>query len=222
MNKTLERVSVLTLTAAIAATFAAPAFAATVQENGHTLVKSSFTENGKPAYTPYTFAAKDPNSGVMTTFVPIYYLMQILESVPVKNTWNGHVWHLNTTFGGNLSIKGTKGKDSITLTGRTLETGVPAFALKDPNSGKVTTFFGLFYAEKLLDEQGLPSTWNGKTHVFNVKVPLPGQNRVVINTFQMQKVKPGTEVSSTTWSSQGVYGFGQTGAKATAPTSTTN
>ncbi len=207
MRKLLATLSVLS----VLATVAAPAMAAqaTVHEDGYTLVKSQFEENNKPAYTPYVFAAKDPNSGVMTTFVPIWYVMQILKAAGIKNTWNGHTLHLETDFSGVLDIKGTRGKDSITMTGKTLESGVPAFALKDPNSGKLTTFFGLFYAEKMLDEQGLPAQWNGKNHVFEVVVPGADQNRVVSNTFQMQKVPAGAEVSSTTWSSQGVSGFGQ-------------
>nr|NNM90108.1 hypothetical protein [Bacilli bacterium] len=188
-------------TIAMLASMAAPAFAAqtVVHEDGFTLTKSSIVETNKTAYTAYTFAAKDPNSGVMTTFVPIYPLMQVLKAANVRNTWNGTTWHLLTNFSGPINIHGKHGKDEITIekgmyyrTG-VIESGVPSFVLRDPSTGVKTTFFGLYYAEQVFVEHGMPASWNGKTHTF--RVVMPGKGFLVIPGGDMQKVKPGTEVS---------------------------
>jgi len=184
---------------------AAPAFASTtntVKEGSYTLTKSSVTVNDKAAYTPYVFAAKDPNSGVMTTFIPIWYIMQVMKGAGIANTWNGNSGVLTLSGkSGSLSIHGAHGHSSIVLNGKNVESGVPSFAVKDPNSGKLTTFFGLYYAEKMLDAMGISNTWNGTKHVWALSVantpPLPpGQQQATVNYGPNgTKVPAGTEVS---------------------------
>jgi hypothetical protein len=169
MKKLLTALSAL----AMVTTMAVPAFAAsnTVKEGNYTLAKTVVSVNGKTAYEPYVFAAKDPNSGVMTTFIPIWYIMQVMKGAGITNTWNGNSGVLTLSGkSGSLSIHGAHGHSSIVLNGKTVESGVPNFAVKDPNSGKLTTFFGLYYAEKMLDAMGLANTWNGTKHVWTLSV----------------------------------------------------
>ncbi len=139
--------------------------------------------NGKTAYTPYVFAAKDPNSGVMTTFVPIWYVMQVMNKAGVTNSWNG-VTHTLTLGGKNatLSIHGTKGDATITLNGKAVESGVPSFAVVDPNSGSLTTFFGLYYAEKMLDAMGFSNAWNGTKHTWTMTLPTSSGTKTYTNS----------------------------------------
>lgn len=40
--------------------------------------------------------AKDPNSGSTTTFMPIWYVMQVLKRAAVGSQWNGSAWHLTS------------------------------------------------------------------------------------------------------------------------------
>ena len=190
--------------AAIVATMAFPAMAAsnTVKEDHYTLTKTVVSVNGKTAYTPYVFAAKDPNSGVMTTFIPIWYIMQVMKGAGIATTWNGNGGVLTLSGkSGSLSIHGAHGHSSIVLNGKTVESGVPSFAVTDPNSGKLTTFFGLYYAEKMLDSLGFSNTWNGTKHVWALSVantpPLPpGQQQATVNYGPNgTKVPAGTEVS---------------------------
>jgi hypothetical protein len=168
MKKFLTAVSALVMVAAMAV----PAFAAsTVKEGNYTLTETVVSVNGKTAYEPYVFAAKDPNSGVMTTFIPIWYIMQVVKGAGITNSWNGvsRVLTLNGKSA-SLNIKGAHGNASIVLNGKTVESGVPSFAVTDPNSGKLTTFFGLYYAEKMLDSLGFSNTWNGTKHVWELSV----------------------------------------------------
>lgn len=158
-----------------AVSLTAPAFASTVpgavQENGYTLVLSSIVVNGQAESKPYTFATKDPNDGVMTTFVPIWYIMQVLNQSGFHATWNGNfstpgkgILSVTTSSAtSHLHIQDSKGTASIMVNGQTAETGVPNIPLVDPNGGTRTSFFAIYYAQQLLSALGFQSSWNGRT-----------------------------------------------------------
>ncbi|QRF23572.1 hypothetical protein FY534_07735 [Alicyclobacillus sp. TC] len=56
----------------------------------------AFVINGQVvAYAPY-FVAKDPSSGIYTSYVPIYYLGEVVKRLGVTEDWNGT--HLAYTF----------------------------------------------------------------------------------------------------------------------------
>ncbi len=196
---------------ALIATMTAPTFAAasTVKEGHFTLKKTSVVVNGKTTYMPYVFAAKDPNSGVMTTFIPIWYIMQVINHVGGDHAaWDGNFktrgeGALTVTDNNgkvSLAIHGKKGLASIIVNGATVESGVPNFPVKDPNSGKLTSFFGLYYAEKLLDAMGFSNVWNGTSHVWTITPPSGNttagtQKATSSSDGNIQVVPPGTETS---------------------------
>ncbi|MFX4303709.1 hypothetical protein ACOJUR_15815 [Alicyclobacillus tolerans] len=49
-------------------------------------------------YAP-RLVAPDPYSGVETTYVPIYYIMQVMKRVGITATWNGTMWNMTTPSG---------------------------------------------------------------------------------------------------------------------------
>ncbi|WP_258112158.1 hypothetical protein [Alicyclobacillus sp. SP_1] len=49
------------------------------------------------AYAP-RLVAPDPYSGVETTYVPIYYVTQVMKRVGITPTWNGLDWDFQTTL----------------------------------------------------------------------------------------------------------------------------
>lgn len=56
---------------------------------------TSIVVNGKVVKKINTIVEKDPAGGkkaAITTYVPIYYVMPILEAAGVQNTWNGKAW----------------------------------------------------------------------------------------------------------------------------------
>ncbi|WDL95290.1 beta strand repeat-containing protein [Alicyclobacillus sp. ALC3] len=59
-----------------------------------------FNNHGTPVYVngvlvlhAPTVAHRDPTDGVMTTYMPIWYVQQVLKSLGITTTWNGHVWN---------------------------------------------------------------------------------------------------------------------------------
>ncbi len=190
--------------------FTVPAFAASasLQEGGYWLHETSIVVNGTSTYTPYVFASKDPNSGVITTFIPIWYIMQVMKQTGVNNSWNGNK-HVLTLTGKNasLSIHDKRGNASIVLNGKIMESGVPSFAVKDPNSGKLTTFFGLYYAEKMLNSLGFSNVWNGTKHTWTISLPSTVANTQSGNQAQWKQHNGGN----------GQKGNGETSQSGSAP-----
>ncbi|WDL98526.1 Ig domain-containing protein [Alicyclobacillus sp. ALC3] len=59
-----------------------------------------FSNHGTPVYVngvlvlhAPTVAHRDMSDGVMTTYMPIWYVQQVLQSLGITTTWNGHVWN---------------------------------------------------------------------------------------------------------------------------------
>lgn len=55
------------------------------------------------AYAPY-FVAKDPASGIYTSYVPIYYLGEVVKRLGIAESWNGT--HLSYTFDLPAGVQG--------------------------------------------------------------------------------------------------------------------
>ncbi|WDL95303.1 Ig domain-containing protein [Alicyclobacillus sp. ALC3] len=59
-----------------------------------------FNNHGTPVYVngvlvlhAPTVAHRDPTDGVLTTYMPIWYVQQVLQSLGITTTWNGHTWN---------------------------------------------------------------------------------------------------------------------------------
>lgn len=174
----MKKILLATVTLATLLGSAAPSFAATApifHEDGYTLTKTTISVSGKTTYTPYTLVAKDPNSGVMTTFVPIWYVMQVLSQNGLAATWDGAgkgmltIW--DGGFGKGFGIFNSKGSASVMLNGKQAETGVPRLTVKDPESGVYTTYFPIYYINQLLTALKYNVTWNGSTHRWAMTPP---------------------------------------------------
>ena len=50
--------------------------------------------NGKIIRNVNGFYAKDPQTGVETTYMPIWYVMQVLKTLDITSSWNGTTWIL--------------------------------------------------------------------------------------------------------------------------------
>lgn len=58
----------------------------------------TITLNGTPIQKVNSVVAVDPASGVDTTYLPIWYLEQVLGRLGVTDDWNGTVWNLKTNL----------------------------------------------------------------------------------------------------------------------------
>jgi hypothetical protein len=109
-----------------------------------------------------------------TTYMPIFYLQQVLTKLGIQNTWDGktHTWNLTTPsyMAPNMSnVKAGTGDSSIYLN-NTLIQKVNSVAAVDPASGQTTTYMPIWYLEQILQRLPVTPTWNGT--VLNLKTNL--------------------------------------------------
>jgi len=105
----------------------------------------------------------DPAHGNKTTYMPIWYVMQMLKTMNISSTWDGQKWKLITS---NQPVLGTmqpgKGSVHLYLNG-TLVQNVTGVYAKDPSTGKNTTYMPIWYVMQLLKTLNISSSWNGTT-----------------------------------------------------------
>jgi len=104
-------------------------------------------------------------NGVETTYMPIWYVMQVLRSAGVTSSWNGVDWRLGTLAGGNYSDRAPgQGAMALFLNGRLIFNVNGEVAL-DPWSNRMTTYMPIWFVMQTLMRAGITSTWNGTTWV---------------------------------------------------------
>ncbi|WAH36758.1 glucosaminidase domain-containing protein [Alicyclobacillus dauci] len=109
---------------------------------------------------------KSSNYGLVannTTYMPIWYVMQVLKSLGIQSTWNNGEWNLllPSSYSVNLSnVSPGFGNSSIALNGRIVQR-VNRIVHVDPLSGSPTTFMPIWYVMQVLNRVGIHSTWNG-------------------------------------------------------------
>lgn len=98
-----------------------------------------------------------------TTYMPIWYVMQLLKPMDIQSTCDGKTWHLTTPGQPNLSnMQVGTGSTGLYLNG-TLVEKVNTVAETDPSTNHLTTYMPIWYVMQLLNRVGLQSTWNGTT-----------------------------------------------------------
>jgi hypothetical protein len=108
-----------------------------------------------------------------TTYMPIWYVGEVLKELGDQYRWDGHNWHITTpkTVQPNFSQrKPGHGTMSIYLN-NVLVQHVTGLYAKDPGSGKLTTYMPIWYVMQVLKRVHIPTTWNGKDWGF------PGSNK---------------------------------------------
>ena len=116
--------------------------------------------NGQIKNVP-AFVGND--GGSQTTYMPIWYVMQLLKPMGIQSKWNGTSWHMTTSVQLDLSnvIPG-HGKTGIYLNG-VLVLEANTKVEDDPWTNRPTTYMPIWYVMQLLERVGLTSTWNGIT-----------------------------------------------------------
>ncbi len=156
-----------TLTGVAAASIAlgmmAPAsFAATAawNYNSRTITIGNYSKNVGG------IVAKDKSH--WTEFIPVYYVMQGLQTLGYTVNWNGNTQVLNiTTPSGvvpnfrNLN-PGSDGTTKIEVNGTVVQYA-PRVVAKDQLTGVMTTFMPIYYLDEALKVVNVANTYNGKT-----------------------------------------------------------
>lgn len=127
------------------------------------IVKHEIIFNGKVVSNPYGIAAPDPNTHKLTTYMPLWYVMQALKAVGVTYTWNGHTLNVQPAATMKVDMSNLKPGTEATqldISGTLVQTG-PKMVMKDPYSHVLTTYVPIFYVMDLLNRLGVKSAWDG-------------------------------------------------------------
>lgn len=97
-----------------------------------------------------------------TSYIPVWYVMELLQQTNVQNIWTGHYWYLQSTSQPNMSnLQTGTGTTSIYINGVLVQNLTPEVAV-DPMSNQPTTYMPIPVAQ-LLSRLGLQTNWNGTT-----------------------------------------------------------
>lgn len=124
--------------------------------------------NGNTASTPKHLVAIDPSSKNYTSWLPLYYVEQVLNQIGIHASWNGVGGSLNLTVSrpltGNIpSVQTITDKNMAFIVNGTTVEYAPRMIANDPSSGKPTTYVPVYYLSSVLRRIGITSTWNGTT-----------------------------------------------------------
>ncbi|MHB1681956.1 MAG: hypothetical protein ACYCYO_03895 [Bacilli bacterium] len=159
MKRLLSSIAVATLVLSTVV----PAFAA--QATSIRYQSATITLNTKIMSHPDRFTYNN------TTYMPIWYVQQVLTQMGVKNAWNGvsHVWNLSAK--GNVTgnvIDAKSGLTSVIVNGHEIEAHVPTLVKGDPlHHSAATTFMPIWYVQQVLNRVGMQAdVWNGTIGVW--------------------------------------------------------
>lgn len=106
---------------------------------------------------PYGFV----DSG--TTYMPLWYVMQALNSIGVQNTWTGTQWNIQVSWTGQV-FPLNAGSDSHFISINSGKfAGFKAMVTNDPSSNQPTTFIPVWYVMQALNAIDVENTWDGHT-----------------------------------------------------------
>lgn len=117
--------------------------------------------NGTVVQTMDTLAAVDPSSHAPTTFVPVWYLQQVMKRLGVDYSWNGTVWNVKTSLNAQSnSIEDiTKHMDTV-LTNLSANSDLVQLTTQLLNDGYVTSHY--------LDEVKQEPPWSDTVSKYGV------------------------------------------------------
>lgn len=126
--------------------------------------------NGQSAATPKHIVAVDPFSGKgsqPTSYLPIWYLFQVLHALGITPTWDGHTLNLDVLSSISINypsipspMDANNSVMAVTVNGRTV-VYAPKIAYTDEGSTTMTTFIPVYYVEKVLGYLNIQTGWNG-------------------------------------------------------------
>lgn len=151
---------------------AVPAMAAT--QSGYTMAATHIYLDGQNISNPVHVVAQDPWGGSKTTWVPIYYVQQVLKKADFQTSWNGTSltfvsappgWVAGAALGNPEAqpIVAPKGQMQVKLVNQGPPSmNIPKIVMKDPASGVETTYAPIYYIDQILNTYWMMhATWNG-------------------------------------------------------------
>ena len=135
--------------------------------------------DGKTVFSPKHVIAKDPTSGVETTWVPIYYLQQTLKRAGFQTSWNGkvltfdsypHGWVTQAALGNAEARPAGKNDMQLQLVKDAPPSAdAPKLVARDSALDVETTYAPIYYINQILNYYwGLHASWNGDDNVWSM------------------------------------------------------
>lgn len=117
-------------------------------------------------------------AGTQTDYMPIYYLIEMLQKDGYQASWNGinKVFSITTPSGVKVDMSQFtspgQGTASIYLNGQLVQM-TDSVVMKDPASGVNTTYMPVYFLLKVLSAIGAASqsNWNGTTETLTLQAP---------------------------------------------------
>lgn len=157
------------------------AVAASHPNSSYSYFPTKMTINGHTVETPSHIAAIDPMSPNhnKTSFVPIWYVQQLLFYAGVFSNWNGHTLNLITPYPASItppSTSQTLGSNVMDITvthGPKTDVAeyAPMIQYQDAGTTTLTTYVPIWYLMQTMKEFGATTSWNGTGLVVNLKFP---------------------------------------------------
>jgi len=129
--------------------------------------------NGSDLYQPFGFAFHG------TTYMPIWYVMQLADALHIDNHWNGttRVWSFTDASYQGPTVSNAKpslATMQITVNGHTVFSGLPRIVYPDPKNGRLTSFIPVYFIMQVFKRIGIGNTWDGTTWSVNSATLLSG------------------------------------------------
>ncbi|MCF8565128.1 Ig domain-containing protein [Alicyclobacillus tolerans] len=99
-----------------------------------------------------------------TTYMPIWYVMHAMSQLGMSSKWNGTDWNLLTPKGLHVDMSRLKpgfGQMQVDLNGTVVQK-LYGIYVKDPSTGRDTTYMPIWYVMQILKRVGVQSAWNGQ------------------------------------------------------------
>ncbi|QSO47443.1 hypothetical protein [Alicyclobacillus mengziensis] len=112
-----------------------------------------------------------------TTYMPIWYVMHLLNGLGFTSRWSGQKWQMSTNGSSTPNVKTLSPnpkETGIYLNGKLVQ-NAPTVAATDPSTGHATTYMPIWYVMRLLNEVNIPSQWNGKAWYLAANYTPPAQ-----------------------------------------------
>lgn len=176
--------------------------------------------SGVASATVYGFVASD--GGSLTTYMPVWYVSNILKQAGIKSSWNGSTWSLTVpnTFKIDLSnparlTTSSYNNTTVQINGTAVQQ-MHSIVHADPMGSSLTTYVPIWYIEQMLKRLGLKSNWSGTTWTItstqsftNVDLRYAAPNGITadgINHFLQSNGSPLTGLGQSYMDAQQWYG----------------
>jgi len=178
-----------------------PASAAAIGQGVQSAPTRMMLNGGDWSNPAHLIRREAPNSEP-TSWLPIWYLFDVMSKLNIQSTWDGQHWNLQLPSGmhaelTNLPMGSSRANEvSIQIGGTTVEYA-PRFAHRDLSGNVMTSYIPIWYLMQALQRVGIASTWDGTTWSMTTSESSPSVTKMTVvkdfaNALHIQPDAAGT------------------------------